>query len=379
MASLSKKEHKLIEVLINLKQNDTKEAMSSYLKSCYTKVVETDEYIYAVGDIPIALCAHMDTVWEDYKGGKKHLYYDKQKECMWCPEGAGFDDKVGLFLIIKIVESGLLPHIILSTNEETGCIGAGALAKEPCPFEDLRYCIELDRMGHNDCVFYNCDNYDFEKYVETFGFKTDWGSFTDICRFCPSWGIAGVNLSVGYYEEHTTNERLYVKPMLRTLSRVKKMLTAKEIPSFAYIPYVSRTKTIVSKPYSFYGYGCYDDDWEDDYPTENDYAYCYLDKDDERYWETDKEYWNRYLNFKTCSICGAAREEDSTLPLTLKDGSAGYVCNDCLTNDRIDWCDYCHEAFERDPGDESHICPNCKELIYYNGTKNYSTNSKAAN
>ena len=55
MASLSKKEHKLIEVLINLKQNDTKEAMSSYLKSCYTKVVETDEYKTGEGHRPSKL------------------------------------------------------------------------------------------------------------------------------------------------------------------------------------------------------------------------------------------------------------------------------------------------------------------------------------
>lgn len=332
--------------------------MSSYLRNYYDKVVETPEYIYTIGDIPIALCAHMDTVWEDYKGGRKHLYYDKQKECMWCPEGAGFDDKVGVFLIIKIVESGLRPHIILSTGEEIGGIGANELSRLDCPFENLKYCIELDRMGANDCVFYSCNNPEFEQYVESFGFKTEWGTFTDICHYCPSWGIAGVNLSVGYFQEHTTNERLFVRSMLKTLSKVKKMLNAKTIPYFEYIP-AYRTKFSKYFGNKLDDYPREDYDKYDDYYYYGPYAYYGYDDDDD---ENIK--WGHYLRYKKCSICGKTVDEDETLPFTLKDGSAGYVCNDCLSNEKVDWCDFCHEAYECEPEATEHICPKCKELIY---------------
>mgnify|MGYP002623811889 CR=1 FL=1 len=334
MASLSKTEVKLIETLINLKQNDTKQALSEFLRNYYDNVVETPDYIYAEGDIPIALCAHLDTVWEDYKGGKKHLYYDRYKECMWCLEGAGFDDKVGVFLIIKIVSSGLKPCIILNCDEEVGGLGASKLAKISCPFYDLKYCIELDRMGSNDCVFYSCANSAFEEYVEQFGFVTNIGSFSDICQFCPAWGIAGVNLSVGYMDEHTTNERLYVKSMLRTLSRVKKMLTEPKIPFFIYIQDTSYS--------SFWNYYSF-------YPSEED--------------EEDFPFYpNSSTKMVTCECCNKIEEEDSCFPVLKKDKTIAYRCYNCL-DDTIGWCDYCKEPFELEPGEIEYVCPKCKEMI----------------
>lgn len=344
MASLSKKEVLLIETLINLKQDDTKQALSDFLNEYYDNVVETPDYIYAEGDIPIALCAHLDTVWESYKGNAKHLYYDRYKECMWSPEGAGFDDKVGIFLIIKIITSGLKPCIILCCNEEIGGLGATELAKQSCPFKDLKYCIELDRMGSNDCVFYSCANDEFEDYIESFGFKTNYGSFSDISRLCPAWGIAGVNLSVGYMEEHSTNERLYVKSMLRTLSRVKRMLTVEKVPFFEYI-YASYAKIFdYSKYYEYLSPREEDDD-------DDDYAYGL---------------WSYYRPKKvTCEICGQVRDEDSVFPIIKQDKSIGYRCYNCLDDD-IGWCDYCKEPFELEPGQIEYVCPNCKEIVFVN-------------
>ena len=322
--------------------------MSEFLRNYYSDIIETPDYICAVGDIPIAICAHLDTVWEDFKGQGKHMYYDKYKECMWCPEGAGFDDKVGIFLVIKIVTSGLKPCIILSCNEEIGCLGASEVANLPCPFSDLKYCIELDRMGTNDCVFYSCDNKDFVNYVESFGFKKNWGSFSDISRICPAWGIAGVNLSVGYLEEHTTNERLYVKAMLRTLSRVKKMLTAEEIPFFEYIPAVtSFPKGIVPRYTRAYDYPLDDD--EDDM----DYMQAYYDSIASQY----------YREIVKCDCCGSEHEVDMMFPVKRKDKSIGYRCYNCIGEPDIAWCDYCKEPYEIDPGEVEYVCPECKEMI----------------
>lgn len=348
MASLSKREVRLIETLINLKQNDTKKALSEFLANYYSNVIETPDYVIATGNIPIALCAHLDTVWEGYKGERKHMYYDRYKECMWCPEGAGFDDKVGIFLIIKIITSGLKPNIILCCNEETGGLGAHELSKLNCPFPDLKYCIELDRMGSNDCVFYSCDNKDFEKYVESFGFKTNYGSFTDICQYCPAWGVAGVNLSVGYIDEHTTCERLYVKSMLRTLSRVKQMLQAEDIPFFEYVP-------------AYYSYGKYFGRWGS-YPT---------DEDDYEAW-FDGEYMDHKVQ---CECCKKYWEIDLMFPVIGKDKKIHYRCYNCL-DDTVAWCDYCHEPFEIEKDEIEYVCPKCKEIIYYGETGRSETDSE---
>ena len=43
----------------------------------------TDQYIFAKGNIPIMLVAHLDTV---HKTPVKELFYDKKKDVLWSPE-----------------------------------------------------------------------------------------------------------------------------------------------------------------------------------------------------------------------------------------------------------------------------------------------------
>ena len=100
----------------------------------------------------------MDTV---FKHPAREVFYDRQQNVIWSPDGLGADDRAGVFAIIQIIKKGLRPHIIFTTDEESGAWGATALSKEQCPFEDLRYVIELDRRGSNDCVFYDCENLEF--------------------------------------------------------------------------------------------------------------------------------------------------------------------------------------------------------------------------
>ena len=234
MKTFTASEYKLFEQLVGLRQAALKKVLSNCLKRYYPAVVETGDYIYCEGTIPIALVAHMDTVFKD---PATEVFYDTRKNVVISPQGLGADDRAGVFAILKIVQTGLRPHIIFTTDEEKGCIGADQLALLECPFEDLRYIIELDRRGADDCVFYDCDNKEFIKYVESFGFVEAWGSFTDICCLMSAWGVAGVNLSVGYRDEHSQHETLWVGNLLNTIEKVKKMLSVevKDIPQFEYI------------------------------------------------------------------------------------------------------------------------------------------------
>jgi hypothetical protein len=178
--------------------------------------------------------AHADTV---FKKPPQRIFYDKQKNVMWSPEGLGADDRAGVFAIIQIIKSGLRPTVIITTDEEKGGIGASALVRNmPKPPTDLKYIIQLDRQGSMDCVFYDCLNKEFEEYVESFGFVTDFGSFSDISVLCPAWRVAGVNLSIGYYDEHSVSETLYIGHMNSTILKVKNMLRdAKRADSYIYI------------------------------------------------------------------------------------------------------------------------------------------------
>ena len=320
MRTLKAKDLNTLKQMCSLTQPGLKKFMSKYLRSQYHNIIETKDFLCAEGNIPIVLVAHLDTV---FKKPPTDFYFDQEKNVLWSPDGLGADDRAGVFSILTIVKSGLKPHIVLTTDEEYGGIGASALIEFEKPFKDVRYIIELDRRGTDDCVFYDCLNPEFTAYVEKFGFSENWGTFSDISTICPEWGIAGVNLSIGYQNEHSEIETLHIGNMLNTIEKVKKMLTEKDIPTFEYIedPYV--------KNWSYF----YNNSWKE--------------------WDTSKFY-------VVCHECGKTFAEEEVFPTRLLSGGLGYFCPDCMV-DHVGWCDICTETFEIGKDGNSRICSTCRD------------------
>ena len=213
--------------------------MLKYLKSKgYNNIKNTNMYLIAEGDLPICLCAHMDTV---FSKPPKTFYFDKEQNVLWSPDALGADDRAGIYIIINLLEKGYKPSIILTDLEEEGGQGADALIRKypDCPLKECKALIQLDRRGEKDAVYYECDNVDFEEKINSYGFETNWGTFTDISLFGPQWKIAAVNLSVGYLNEHQPIETLHLKWCHNTIDKVIKMLDeCKEWLSYAYVPAV---------------------------------------------------------------------------------------------------------------------------------------------
>lgn len=325
MKLLKDSDVRTFEQLCGLSQTAMAKTLDTYLKSKYKRVVHTKNYIYAIGDIPIALAAHMDTV---FTRPASEIFYDRRKNVMWAAEGLGADDRAGIFAIIQIIRKGLRPHIIFTTDEEKGCLGADKLSQIACPFDDLRYVIQLDRRGADDCVFYDCNNTEFIKYVEQFGFVEAIGSFTDICSICPAWKVAGANLSIGYQHEHSTSEILYVGHMLNTIDKVCHMLNETNIPQFEYIPA---------------HYGVSRSDW-----------FRFLNKNEEPQDTTH------------CHICKKEFLPEELIPVSMLDMSRKNFCIDCISG-RVDFCNSCGEAYEI-PSSAAHpagLCEDCWYDMYY--------------
>ena len=317
MQVLSEKDYNLFEQLISLDQQSMHKIMSRYLKSKYENIIITSEYIVAIGDIPIALVAHMDTV---FKTPVSNLYYDQRKNVMWSSEGLGADDRAGIFAIIKILQAGFKPSIILTTDEEKGGIGALILGQQPCPISNLKYMIELDRRGANDCVFYDCYCPSFVDYVESFGFSIQAGSFSDISFLMSPWHICGVNLSVGYENEHSMCEILNIDFLFETIEKVKTMLSQIEIPDFTYSTLIHNDKVIFGQH---------------------------------------------------CSCCKKLFSEYNLIPVKGKDGKPKFYCIDCINNN-VNWCDYCGEAYESETTAQINMCKNCAEELCTKTLKNNS-------
>lgn len=328
MRVLSNQDYRLFERLVSLTQKGMHQAMVQYLKDKYEKVIVTKDYIVAVGDIPIALVAHMDTVFEN---PVVDLYYDQRKGVLWSPQGLGADDRAGIFAILKIVQSGLRPAIIFTTDEEQGGLGATALGTRECPIPGLKYMIQLDRHGTNDCVFYECFNEDFYDYVESFGFCEAYGSFSDISFLMPQWNICGVNLSVGYEDEHSEVETLHIAPLYDTIAKVKKMLSETEIPDFEY---------------------------------------------DEMVFSSANWWRSAVMYGQHCSKCKKLYSEYELFPVIGIDKKTKFYCPDCIVGN-VEWCDLCGEAYEiEDPATDKKICKICAEVICEKSTESKSNSAK---
>lgn len=177
-------------------------------------------FTYYPGKIPIMLVAHVDTV---HQGPPADLVYCDKTQIAWSPTGLGADDRAGVWAIMEILRRGFRPHVLFTDGEERGLIGAGEAAKAFTP-DNVHCLIELDRKGKKDCVFYSNDNRKFVGWVSNFGFKEDTGSCSDISDLMPAWDLSGVNLSIGYYRQHSNEEHLRVNEALATIDKVIRML-----------------------------------------------------------------------------------------------------------------------------------------------------------
>lgn len=220
--------------IVSLTQPQLFKYLEAQLRRYYPErasIISTSNYLIAKGTIPIALCAHLDTVFDQTC---PKLYFDRKEQVVWGINGAGHDDRAGVFMILQILsKTNLRPHIIFCADEEIGCAGASELAKIK-PFSTLAYILQLDRHGENDSVFYDCYNPAFEAYILSNGFKKAYGTFSDISVLCPAWGVAGANLSIGYYNEHTYNEILRLDHFNATLEKVKNILSNYKGERFIY-------------------------------------------------------------------------------------------------------------------------------------------------
>ena len=112
--------------------------------------------------------------------------------------------------------------------------------------------IEIDRKSEDDAVYYDCENDNFEEYITSKGFKTSYGSFSDISYIAPELGVAAVNLSSGYYNAHTLHEYINRKHLNKTIKRVLDIIEDCSQPHFPRYNYVEA-------PRSYYGRGYYNE------------------------------------------------------------------------------------------------------------------------
>lgn len=263
--------------ICKMSQKKLKQFLVKELKKYYDKdkIHARDGFLFAEGNIPVMITAHMDTVhsnpikdyyeWtEEQVNKEKNFKYDIH--VLSSPQGIGGDDRCGIWSILQILSFGYRPFILFNEDEEIGCIGAKKFCRnkdliQKCKDKGMKFIVEMDRKNKHDLVFYDCDNRDFTKWCEKVtGWKENYGSCSDISYLAPEIECAAVNLSCGYYDEHKLWHTVKIEEMFNTMATCIKLIEASEkVEAFEYV-----------EAYNYYNYSNrYYSGWGYDY----DYGY----------------------------------------------------------------------------------------------------------
>lgn len=305
-------------------QPSLKKYLRKLLENKYDEVVCEDGFLYAKGDgaSPILLTAHMDTVHKELPKSIQTYENKEGNTVITSPQGIGGDDRCGVWIIYKILtETKYRPSILFCEDEEIGGVGSGKFVKTKYieDFENLKYLLELDRANEFDAVYYDCGNEEFQQYIEdTTGYKEAYGSFSDIGHLSPECDKASVNLSCGYYQQHTKSEFVVYEEMRATKNVVITLLSdASDCPAFDYQEIT----------YNSYKYNRYNNAWWDS--GYDDYEYDYngnstsKTKEDAFFNDFPEDEWTYEFTFYTANgeqtyVVEALSQEEAVGMLMMK-------------------------------------------------------------
>jgi hypothetical protein len=219
------------EAILKMRQKELKHSLAKELRRMGYPVTNDRGYLYAPGEIPVLLVAHLDTV---HQQSPHILCYSPDRRYLMSPYGIGGDDRAGVYMIMQILQAARC-HVLFCEDEETGGNGAREFTKSSI-HPKIHYIVELDRRDTNDAVFYGCDNPDFTDFICSFGFTEASGTFSDISIVAPKLKTAAVNISAGYYNEHRLNEYIDLEAMEENITRIEQMALTQTEP----FPYIER-------------------------------------------------------------------------------------------------------------------------------------------
>jgi hypothetical protein len=143
----------------------------------------------------------------------------------------GADDKLGCYILCKLIEAGVSGLYAFHIGEEVGGIGSTYLSQhKPEYFTGIQHCIAFDRMDYGDIITHQsggrCCSDTFANALadqlsanfppmqkmapSTRGSFTDSANYTSLIPEC-------TNVSVGYFSQHTSRERFDLEWLERHL------------------------------------------------------------------------------------------------------------------------------------------------------------------
>ena len=216
----------------------TEEKMLKYLPKGFQKD-KYGNYFLTVGEnFTTMFTCHLDTACS-YEKKVNHV----QTEQFIKTDGTtilGADDKAGMTVMLYMIEKKVPGLYYFFIGEERGCIGSSDAASD-FEWPDIVKCVSFDRRGTTSVIteqiFGRCCSDEFAESLsfalnstglglelspDDTGILTDSAQFTEFIPEC-------TNISVGYYNEHTTNETQDIH-YLSKLCRACTLINWEELP-----------------------------------------------------------------------------------------------------------------------------------------------------
>ena len=198
--------------------------------------------------------SHTDTVHRD-EGEQQVGYYMERDSVMLMtmgkPDVLGADDGTGCIMMLEMLRRGVRGTFAWFRGEEVGCVGSSAFAASDLAgyyLAGIERAVAFDRAGYADVIdtqrSAQCCSDEFADalsmalttalpnedllFTPAHGVYTDTAELTDMVREC-------TNLSVGYFSQHTSNERqnlTFAKALIDALVAVdwEALPTVREFP-----------------------------------------------------------------------------------------------------------------------------------------------------
>ena len=297
---MTKMKKDFLELLNIYAVSGKEKPVRKYLQKKLEGVVDTmkvDDYgnllaekSYGDGDgAVVLLSAHMDTV----RGVLKNRNIIQNNDIIMADVGAlGADDRAGIAIILDVLDrtprtgfNGVI-KIAFSREEEIGCIGAGKIKEEW--YEDVDLAIVVDRRGNRDIVTGCFDAFCSDSvgyFMEDVSKMADmnWqcveGGISDALVFS-SVGVNSINISAGYYNEHTDREYASLTDMKDSVKLIIQTLAVINTFRFSFGDVPHKNEWVNEGRFNSYSSG---------YETYNYYDHYYEDSFENDVWAEEKD------------------------------------------------------------------------------------------
>lgn len=183
---------------------------------------EHGNYFYKIGESRTIFAAHLDTVSSKHTPVTHVLDGDMIKTDGTTTLGA--DDKAGVSVLVWLMRNNIPGTYYFFIGEEVGCIGSGLASKHGNFKGVYDRIISFDRRGTSSIITHQswsrcCSDVFADALCNQLNksglsyIKDDGGVYTDSAEFVDLIPEC-TNVSVGYYSEHTTNERQDIKHLI---------------------------------------------------------------------------------------------------------------------------------------------------------------------